>query len=133
MNEEKKLSAREREIMDIVYARDEATAAEIREAMQDAPGAATVRKLIQIMESKGLLKHTKSGREHIYGPVTAKRSMARRAMQRVLDTFFGGSLKDAMASQITGGAAKLSADELNEIARMIDEARASRAGKGGSR
>lgn len=120
---DQKLSRREREIMDIVYAQGEATAAAIRDAMADAPGAATVRKLIQILENKGHLKHIKNGREHVYQPVRAKQSVARRAMQGLLDTFFGGSLRDAIATHLTGGAGRLPDEELREIAKLIQTAR----------
>lgn len=122
MPNEIKLSRREREIMDIVYARGEATAATIRAAMHDAPGAASVRKLIQILEEKGHLKHSKDGREHVYRPAQAKHSAARRAMQGLLDTFFGGSLKEAIATHLTGGSRKLPEEELREIARLIRDA-----------
>ena len=128
---DKKLSRREREIMDIVYARSEATAAMIRDAMVDAPGAATVRKLIQILETKGHLKHVKDGREHVYQPVRAKHSVARRAMQGLLDTFFGGSLRDAIATHLTGGADRLPDDELREIAKLIQGARKDSKNQGG--
>jgi BlaI family penicillinase repressor len=119
---EQKLSRRERQIMDIVYARGEATAATIRDAMDDAPTPATVRKLIQILEVKGHLKHTKSGREHVYQPARAKQSVARRALQGLLDTFFGGSLKEALAMHLTGDTRKLPDEELREIAKLIRDA-----------
>jgi BlaI family transcriptional regulator, penicillinase repressor len=122
MSTEQKLSRREREIMDIVYARGEATAATIREAMHEAPSPASVRKMIQILEAKGHLKHGKEGREHVYQPIKAKHSAARRAMQGLLDTFFGGSLSEAIASHLTGKAKRLPEDELKEIARLIRDA-----------
>ncbi len=122
MSTEKTFSRREREIMEIVYAKGSATAAAIRQAMSEAPSAATVRKLLQILEAKGHLKHGKDGREHVYQPVQAKHSVARRMMQGLLDTFFGGSLRDAIASHLTGGAGRLPEDELKEIARLIRDA-----------
>lgn len=105
--------------MDIVYAQEQATAAAIRAALHNAPSPATVRKLIQILENKGHLKHIKSGREHVYQPLKTKRSAARRAMQGLLDTFFGGSLSEAIASHLTGGSGRLPEGELKEIAQMI--------------
>ncbi len=122
MSSEKQLSRREREIMDIVYEQGQATAAAIREAMHDAPGPATVRKLVQILENKGHLTHAKTGREHVYRPMKAKRSAARRAMQGLLDTFFGGSLREAIASHLTGSDARLPDEELKQIAQVIREA-----------
>lgn len=119
---EKQLSRREREIMNIVFASGEATAATIREAMHDAPGSATVRKLIQILESKGHMKHVKVGREHVYQPVRAKKSVARKAMQGLLETFFEGSLKNAIALHLTGSSKPLCDEELQEIAKLIQDA-----------
>ncbi len=91
------LSRREREIMEIVYAKGGATAADIHENLADPPGRGAVRKLVQILEAKGHLKHIKQGREHVYQPVRAKQSAAKKALQSLLDTFFGGNLSDAVA------------------------------------
>ncbi len=120
-----KLSRREREIMEIVYAREQATVAEIQAAMQDAPGLGAVRKMIQILECKGHLKHSKSGREHVYQPSQAKQSAAKRALQGLLDTFFDGSLRDAVAAHLTGKSHPLDAAELKAIEKLIQEARRS--------
>ncbi len=120
---EDKLSRREREIMEIVYTEGKATAATIREAMQDPPGASSVRKLIQILENKGHLQHIKEGRQHVYLPVRETKTVARQSLQMLLDTFFGGSLRDAIATHLTGSSKKPSEAELREIARLISEAR----------
>lgn len=123
MKDAAKLSRREREIMEIVYAREGATVAEIHSALQDAPGRAAVRKLVQILEDKGHLKHTKAGREHTYHASQPKHSAARRALQGLLDTFFGGSLRDAVAAHLTGKARKLDEAELREIEKLVQQAR----------
>lgn len=123
MKDAAKLSRREREIMEIVYAREGATVAEIHAALQDAPGRAAVRKLVQILEDKGRLKHTKAGREHIYHASQPKHSAARRALQGLLDTFFGGSMRDAVAAHLTGKASRLDETELSEIEKLIQKAR----------
>lgn len=116
--------------MDIVYSHGEATAAAIRQSMQEAPTPGTVRKLLQILEAKGHLKHSKSGREHVYQPAQAKHSAARRALQGLLDTFFGGSLREAIATHLTGSSRKLPEEELQEIARLIRDSRKETKNKG---
>jgi len=121
-----KFSRREREIMEIIYAGEQATVAEIHAAMRDAPSLGAVRKMIQILESKGHLKHSKSGREHVYQPSQTKQSAAKRALQGLLDTFFGGSLREAVAAHLTGKAQTLDAVELKEIERLIQSARRNR-------
>ena len=128
---DKQLSRREREIMEIVYARGTATAADIREALHDAPSPASVRKLIQILEAKGHLKHDKDGREHVYRPVKAKQTAARRALSSLLETFFGGSLRDAIATHLTGTSKPLPDAELREIAKLIREAQRDTKTQGG--
>lgn len=120
---ETQLSRREREIMEIIYAREQATVAEIQAAMQDAPGLGAVRKMVQILEAKGHLKHSKAGREHVYLPSQAKKSAAKRALQGLLDTFFGGSLREAVAAHLTGKPQALDAAELKAIEKLIQEAR----------
>ncbi len=117
------LSRREREIMEIVYAKGGATAADIHENLADPPGRGAVRKLIQILEAKGHLKHAKQGREHVYQPVRPKQSAAKKALQSLLDTFFGGNLSDAVATHLTGQGERLSEEELSKIAGIIRTAR----------
>ena len=84
-------SRRERQIMDIVYALEEATVGEIRDQMDDPPSYSAVRALVGTLEDKGHLTHVQRGRSYVYRPtVTAERASV-SALQRVVAAFFGGS------------------------------------------
>jgi len=117
------LSRRERQIMDVIYALKKATATEVVEAIADAPSRTTIRTLMRILEEKGHLKHVKRGREFVYQPTRPRTRAGRSAMRRVVDTFFGGSLEQAVATHLTDPKAELSAEELERIEDLISQAK----------
>ncbi len=116
-------SGREREIMDIVYERGEATVAEVRDEMTDAPGYSAVRALMRILEEKGHLQHRKQGPRYVYLPRVPRQEARQSAMRRVLKTFFGGSATQAVAALLDLEADSLSDEELHQLASLVDEAR----------
>ena len=116
------LSRRERQIMDVVFARGSATAAEIVTALPDAPTKTAIRTLMRILEEKGHLKHELRGREFVYQPTLARSRAAQSAFHRVLKTFFEGSLEKAVAAHLATPAAKLSPAELERLADLIQQA-----------
>ena len=94
-------SRRERQIMDVVFARGEATVNQICAEIPDAPTGMAVRRMMHILEEKGHLRRRQEGREVVYLPVQSKARAGLNALQGVLDTFFGGSLDDALAAHLT--------------------------------
>jgi predicted transcriptional regulator len=117
------LSRRERQIMDIVYARGEASATDVLNDLSDPPTRTAVRTLMRILEEKGHLVHHKKGREFIYQPVRPRMRAGLSALQNVVRTFFDGSLEKAVALHLSDPGAKLSDDELKSLAELIREAR----------
>ena len=113
------LSRREREIMDIVYARGQASATEVLEDMTDLLTRCSVRTMLRILEEKGHLKHTKKGREFVYQPIKARKRAGQSAMRRVLKTFFDDSLEKAVAAHMADPGAELSASELKRLGKLI--------------
>ncbi|HEV3262069.1 MAG TPA: BlaI/MecI/CopY family transcriptional regulator [Gemmataceae bacterium] len=120
---EEHLSRRERQIMDIIYARGQAAAAEVFADLPDPPGKTAVRTLLRILEEKGHLKHKQEGLRYIYQPSRARGHAGRSALQRVLRTFFDGSLEKAVAAHLGDSASDLSAEELARLADLINQAR----------
>src|SRR5947207_3066038 len=112
------LSRRERQIMDIIYGRGGATALEVVSSLPDPPSKTAVRTLMRILEEKGHLKHVQRGREFVYQPTQPRLRAGRSAFQRVLKTFFDGSLEKAVAAHLAGSASNLSADELERLANL---------------
>ena len=126
MDEHLQLSRREREIMDIVYARGEATATHVRQDMADPPTRTAVRTLMGILEEKGHLKHHKQGREFVYTPTRARARAGQSNLARVLDTFFDSSLEKAVSSHLLNSRTEVSEDELRRLAQLIRAARKKR-------
>ena len=116
------LSRRERQIMDIVYARGSATAVDVLEDLPDPPSKTAVRTLLRILEEKGHLKHVQQGREYLYQPSRPRLRAGKSALQRVLQTFFDGSLEQAVAAHLADSATNLTADELARLADLIQQA-----------
>jgi len=117
------LSRRERQIMDIVYARGEASAADVHDGLPDAPSYSAVRALLAILVEKGHLKHRTEQGRYIYVPTRRRAQVGRSALRRVLDTFFEGSLEKAVAALLAGSDASLSQEELQRLGQLIEQSR----------
>lgn len=117
-----RLSRREREIVDILYAKEDATAAEVREAMSGEPSDATVRTLLRILGEKGYVKHRVEGRLYRYRPVQPKQQAARGALQHVLNVFFGGSIEEALASHLADPKTELDSETRKRLRRLLSDA-----------
>jgi len=115
------LSRRERQIMDVIHAKGEATAADVNAALPNAPSYSAARALLRILEEKGFLKHREDGPRYVYQPTEARETASRSALQRVVETFFDGSLANAVAALADDE--KLSPDELKQIEAVIKKAR----------
>jgi predicted transcriptional regulator len=117
------LSRRERQIMDILYRRGRATAADV---MADLPGNtsySTVRTQLRVLETKGHVRHEEEGLRYIYLPAVPRRDARRSAVRHLVETFFDGSAERAVAALLGGEAARLSDEELDRIAALIEKAR----------
>jgi BlaI family penicillinase repressor len=117
------LSRRERQIMDILYQRGKASASEVREAMPDAPGYSAVRAMMRVLEEKGHVKHVEEGLKYVYVPVVAREKAKKSAVKHVLDTFFAGSPEQIVAALLDVSAEKLTGEELDRMADLIEKAR----------
>lgn len=116
------LSRRERQVMDIVYAKGFATAAEVREAMADPPTDAAVRATLRALVEKGHLRFEQDGPRYLYRPTTPPGRARRRAMERLLQTFFGGSIEGAVSALLELKGSGLSKAEREKLRQMIDTA-----------
>ena len=119
------LSRRERQILDILYQRGRATAAEVQAALPEPPSYSAVRALLRILEDKGHVRHEHDGPRYVYLPTVARGNAQRSAMRHMLQTFFDGSAEQAISALLDDSSAKLSSAELDRLARMIDTARKS--------
>ncbi|HKT13082.1 MAG TPA: BlaI/MecI/CopY family transcriptional regulator [Terriglobia bacterium] len=122
-HDEHKLSRRERQIMNVLYQRQRASVAEIRESIPNAPSYSAVRALLRIMEEKGHVRHEEKDLRYVYFPTAPRGRARRRALRHVVDTFFDGSAAQAVAALLDPSTARLTDDELTRISELIEEAR----------
>src|SRR5262249_19238235 len=121
-----KLSRRERQIMDVLYQKGRATAAEVMDALKDAPSYSAVRSHLATLEQKGHVRHEKDGAKYVFIPRVNPNSAKRSAMRHLLRTFFGGSREQAVATLLDVAPSELSEEELERLAALIDNARKGR-------
>jgi BlaI family penicillinase repressor len=117
------LSRRERQIMDLLFRRGRATAADVQRELQDAPSYSAVRALLRILEEKGHVRHEQDGPRYVYVPKHTLHNARRSALRHVVQTFFEGSAEQAMAALIDENGRRLSDDELRRMGELIERAR----------
>ncbi len=117
-----KFSRREREMMDVIYAKGRATAADVRTALKSPPSYSAVRATLRILEEKGHVRHEYDGPSYVYLPVRSSNDTSRSALRQLLDTFFSGSAEHAVAALLDVANARLSAQERERLLKMIRRA-----------
>lgn len=117
------LSRRERQIMDILFRRGRASAAEVMADLADDTTDSTVRTQLRVLEQKGHVRHDQEGLKFVYSPVVRRQAARKSALRHVVETFFDGSPEKAVAALLGGEATKLSDEELDRIADLIAKAR----------
>src|SRR5687768_4772146 len=117
------LTRRERQIMDILFRRERATAAEVMEELPGEPSYSTVRTQLRVLEEKGHVRHEEDGVRFIYVPAVARHAARKSALRHLVDTFFDGSSEKAVAALLGGEGSKLSDEQLDRIADLIAKAR----------
>jgi predicted transcriptional regulator len=123
-----KLTRREREIMDIIYKLGRATAGEVMERLSGEPTYSTVRAQLRVLEDKGYVVHEEEGLRYVYTPKVPRHEIRQSALRHVVDTFFEGSTQKVVAALLGADGSKVSPEELERIAELVDKAR-----KGGRR
>jgi predicted transcriptional regulator len=117
------LSRRERQIMEILYQRGKASASEVREAMEGAPGYSAVRAMLRVLEEKGHVRHIEEGLRYVYVPTVAREKAKRAAVKHVMDTFFNGSPEQIVAALLDISSTELTREELDRMSEMIEKAK----------
>ena len=116
------LPRREREIYEILASLGEATAADVRAAMTDAPSYSAVRTMLARLEAKGEVSHRTVDQAHVYRTVARPAKVRESALRQIVKTFFGGSAASA-ATALLGMSGQLSADDVAALQKAIDAAR----------
>ena len=109
--------------MDVLHAKERATAAEVLAALPDPPGYSAVRALLRILEEKGHARHRREGARYVYLPRASRAAASRSALKRIVSTFFQGSIAQAMAALLETADTELSEADLNKLEQMIKQAK----------
>jgi predicted transcriptional regulator len=117
------LSRRERQIMDVLYQAGRASVADIQGALPDPPTYTAVRTLLGILEQKGHITHHQDGPRFVYEPTVPRDEMAKSAIDRVMRTFFDGSVERVVATLLDREERAVSNEELERLAELIEQAR----------
>ncbi len=115
------LTRRERQIMDVLFSRSEATVNQVMEALPDPPTAMAVRRMMHILEEKGYLKRREQGREVVYMPKESRDKAGRSAFEKVLETFFGGSLEEALSAHLLSRKDTVTREERVRLMELIGQ------------
>lgn len=118
-----RLSRRERQILEILYHRGRASAAEVQTAMPDPPSYSAVRAMLRVLEEKGHIKHQAEGLKYVYVPVVSRDRAKRSAMRHLLETFFHDQPEQAVATLLDVSSRRLKPEELDRMAELIEKAR----------
>ena len=117
------LARRERQIMDILFRHGRATAAEVMAALPGEPSYSTVRTQLRVLEEKGHVRHDDDGVRFVYMPAVARHAARKSALRHLVDTFFEGSTEKAVAALLGGEATRLTDEQIDRIAGLIEKAR----------
>ena len=117
------LTRREREIMDILHRRGRATAHEVLADLADPPGYSAVRTFLRLLEEGGHVRHELEGKSYVYTPTVARRDAQRSAINHLVETFFDGSVEEAVATLVESSKTRLSQGELERIAALVAKAK----------
>jgi predicted transcriptional regulator len=117
------LTRRERQIMDVLYRRGRATAAEVMADLTGEPNYSTVRTQLRVLEDKGHVRHDEEGGRYVYAPAVPRHAARKSALKHLVETFFDGSAEQVVAAVLGGEASRLSDEELDRVSALIEKAR----------
>ncbi len=126
------LSRRERQIMDVIYRLEQASAKEVMENIEDAPSYSSVRTLLGKLVEKGHIAHKESGLKYVYFPLVERKTASKSALSNVVKTFFENSPVMAVNSLLDMSTSKLSDDDLDRLEQLIKDKRSAKFPKNNS-
>ena len=121
--EDRGLSRRERQIMDLLFRRGKGSVADVLEGIPDPPGYSAVRAMLRVLEQKGHVVHEEDGRAYVYKPVVPREVARRSALKHVMKTFFDGSPEQVMAALLDLSGRKLTDEEFERLSQRIQRAK----------
>lgn len=121
MTKPNKLSRRERQIMDVLYRLEHASAKDIQQALEDSLSDSSIRTFLRKLEEKGHIRHQESGLKYVYSPVVAREQASHSALSNVVKTFFSDSPLSAVNSLLDMSIEDISEDEIKHLEKLISD------------
>jgi predicted transcriptional regulator len=121
--DEMDLSRRERQIMDVIWRLGQATVAEVLENLEDPPSYSSIRALMGILKQKGVVEIEQQGAAYVYRPTAQRSRASKNALERVVETFFGGEPRAAIAALAEMPETKLSKSDLETLTKLIEKSK----------
>jgi predicted transcriptional regulator len=118
-----KRGRRERQILEALYRLGSGSVTDVLAELPDPPSYSAVRTFLRILEEKGYATHTQDGAKYIYQPAKPRTPVAREALFKLMETFFGGRPEQIVNTLLTDEERKLSDEDLDRLSAMIAEAR----------
>ncbi|HKP77012.1 MAG TPA: BlaI/MecI/CopY family transcriptional regulator [Longimicrobiaceae bacterium] len=115
------LTRRESQIMEILHRRRRATVEEIRGELPNAPGASSVRKLLDIMLERGHVGREAAGPGFAYFPAVRPEEARRSALRGLLRTFFDDSPRSLISTLLDLSGKPIPPEEYERLAALLDE------------
>lgn len=120
-----KLSRREREIMNAIFALgNDASAEDIRGRLVDPPGYSAVRAMLVRLEAKGYVRHREDGLRYMYTATISHSAAKRAALRDYVKVFFGGSRGEMLTTLLRQE--PWTDEELDALRAEIDRVRSER-------
>ena len=117
------LSRRERQVMDILHRRAEATVAEIMAELPDPPTYSAVRSVLRILGEKKLIRFKEDGPRYVYYPAQDTEEARDDVLAHVVRTYFAGSPEQAVTALLRMSDVDMKADDIERLRSSIRNAR----------
>jgi BlaI family transcriptional regulator, penicillinase repressor len=115
----KNLSNLEHLVMDVLWKRGPSTAEDVRLALgkRHFMKESTARTILKRLEDKGYVQHRVDGRTNIYSGIEPRANVAARAVERLIDRLYGGSVEELLVGMVDNEV--VDSTELTNLARKI--------------
>lgn len=109
--------------MAILYQRGEGSVSDLEKLLPGSPTSGAVRRMLNILYSKGAIEYRHDGAKKIYKAAIDKNEAGTKALSHVVDTFFAGSAASTMGALFDSSKVKLSSEEKKTLLRLIKQAK----------
>lgn len=117
------LSRRERQVMDILHRRAEATVAEIMAELPDPPTYSAVRSVLRILGEKNLIRYKEDGPRYVYYPAQDTEEAREDVLAHVVRTYFAGSPENAVTALLRMSDVDMNSEDIERLRASIQNAR----------